>query len=84
VDLHLTIPEAVVALGSVLLFIAAFHGKTSRAPWSIRSVFLIAPPFGITWSILGLYLQLHQIDHGTNLNWDRFWLVSHLKSNIGE
>lgn len=71
-DLHLVIPNVVIGIGSVLLFVAAFHGKTGRAPWPIRSAFLLAAPFALISSVLGLYRQFHHATH-------RDWILSHLE-----
>ena len=74
----------IVGIGAILLFIAAFFGRGRRAPFHVRLLLFLIGPVGIAWSILGIYLIDHTTaqDH-TTLPWAQFWMLDHIKSNLG-
>jgi hypothetical protein len=83
VNVHIA-NHLIVSVGAILLFIAAFFGRGRRAPLHVRLLLLLIGPVGVAWSIIGIYLIDHTTsqDH-TTLPWAQFWMLDHIKSNLG-
>jgi hypothetical protein len=83
VNLHI-VNHMIVNVGAFSLFIAAFFGRGRRAPLHVRLLLLLIGPVGVAWSVIGIYLIGHTIpqDH-TTLPWAQFWMLDHIKSNLG-
>ena len=78
------VDHIIIAVGSILLFIAAFFGRYRSAPLGVRVLLLLTGPVGVGWSIVGIYLIQHATAQGhTTLPWSQFWTLSHTKSNLG-
>lgn len=82
-NIHI-VNHVIVGIGAILLFVAAFFGRGRRAPLHVRLLLLLIGPIGVAWSIIGIYLIDHTTaqDH-TTLPWAQFWMLDHIKSNLG-
>src|SRR5438128_1306540 len=82
-DLYKAMPHAIVAIASALLLFAPFTRKYRDASLWLRSAWLVGSVFLLTCSVLGLFLLSHEKGEHSDLSWPRFWMLSHLKSDIG-
>jgi hypothetical protein len=82
-NLHEAIPKAIVAIGSALVLFAPFSRKYRDASLWLRSASFVGSLFLLAWSILGFFLLFHAKGEHTDLSWPRFWMLSHLKSDLG-
>ena len=78
------ISHVVAALGSTLMLLAPFVGRTRTAPFAIRLPLILFGLVGILWSVIGIYLYSHDRDAAhTLLPWAQYWALSHIKSTLG-
>jgi hypothetical protein len=79
-NLNLVVLEAIIALGSITLFIGSFRAKFRNPErWMIRITFFLIGPIGLAHTALDLYLTYHK----NALSHSLWWSVEHLKWIVG-
>jgi hypothetical protein len=81
-NLNDVIPYSFGLIGSFVLVVCPFTPKYRHAPISIRLLWFLAAPFMFGWSAIGFFLAFHKNGTHTNLSWQQFWVLDHLKAHF--
>jgi hypothetical protein len=78
------VTHTVSGAASLLFIVGPFTGRTRRAPAFVRIELFAAGIATLAWSIMGIYLYLHEADSShTLLAWPLYWRLMLFRWTLG-